>query len=245
MKFVIALLAFVLVAADPCMEYAPDTFEAIFVTTQGNFTISVTRDWAVNSADRLWSAMHCGHYSSDDFFWVVPGKFVQFGLSGNVTEDSSWSNLTSDVVAKSNLQGTVSFYVPSGFNTGSTELIINLADNTEYDALGYAPFGQLATSQDLSVVKKFYSGYGTQPDEQTIKTEGNSYLDSNFPLLDKTLGVDAKVSCARGTTQCSYVDGDDFAVQCCSSGENCITGVGCRCLKGEPCFPQPTHMPRY
>jgi len=233
------------VSADPCLEYAPDTFDAIFITSEGNFTVSVTRDWATNSADRLWSAMHCGHYSTDDFFWVEPNKYVQFGLSGNVTEDASWSNLTSDVVAKSNLVGTLSFVAPNGFNSGSTEIIINLADNTEYDALGYAPFGQLATSQDLAVVKKLYSGYGTQPDEQMIKTEGNAYLDSNFPLLDKTTGVDVKVYCARTSEYCNYVEGDDFAVQCCTSGEMCLEGVGCRCLKGEPCFPKATNLPRY
>jgi len=58
-------------AEDPCLEYAPDTFDAIFATSKGNFTISVTRDWAPNAADRLWSAMHCGHYAKDAFFLLI------------------------------------------------------------------------------------------------------------------------------------------------------------------------------
>jgi len=216
-------------ADDPCYEYSPDSFDAIFATTKGNFTISVTRDWAPNSADRFWSAMHCGHYGTDAFFWVEPKIKVQWGLSGNPSEDASWSNLTSDVLVKKNTAGYVSFYAPSGFNSGNTEIFVNLGTNPDYDQATLAPFG-LVNDTGLQVIQKFYSGYGTTPNDTDIRTQGTPYLQTNFPLLDTTSATDVHVYCARTAETCQYIDGDNYAVQCCTDGEQCITNVGCRCL---------------
>jgi len=232
----LAILLFVgsVIAQDPCQDFAPDTFTAIFSTTQGNFSIAVTRDWAVNSADRFWSALGCGHYNGDEFFWFDQGKYVVWGLSGVPSEDASWSPLVSDVMVQKNKQGYVSFYAPNGIDTGSTEIVVNLVDNPQFDTAIMAPFG-VVSIQDLQIIEKLYSGYGTQPDESMIKEQGNTYLQSNFPLLDKTKTTTATVHCAAGTKECNYEPGNPFAVECCTAGESCLAGVGCRCFGAPEC----------
>jgi len=204
-------------------------FDITFTTTQGNFTINVTRLWASNSADRFWSALECGHYTTDEFFWAVSGKYVQFGLSGNPDEDSQWSNVTfeSDIPLFNNTYGFVSFY-QDGLNTGTTIVVINIGNNTNFDALGMAPFGKISDT-DMKVVESLYTGYGTNPDQNMILSQGNPYLQSNFPKLDVNKGVTPSVSCSKGTKYCDYDPTNPFAIQCCTSGENCIAGVGCRC----------------
>jgi len=231
--FVLALVLGALAQAPaPCNEYAPDNFEIAFSTTKGNFTVVVDRDWASNSADRFWSALHCGHYTGDEFFYfeATTSKYVRWGLSGNTTDDNLWVNATfaSDMPTQTNDNGFVSFY-QDGLNTGSTQLIINLAPNPELDAALFAPFGQIS-STDMAVVNKLYSAYGTQPDPNLVLADGNSYLKQNFPLLDSTFGVFPTVHCTTKVAYCNFDTTDPFAVQCCSGGENCIMGVGCRCL---------------
>jgi len=184
-------------------------------------------------------------YSTDEFFWVEPKTKVQWGLSGNPAEDASWTPLTSDVLVQKNTAGYVSFYAPNGINSATTEIFVNLASNPDYDQQIMAPFG-LVSNTDLQVVQKFYSGYGTTPNETLIRTQGSPYLEANFPLLDATLATDVHVYCARTSETCQYIAGDNYAVQCCSGGESCITGVGCRCLDDNDvsCKPNPRNFPR-
>jgi len=107
-----------------------------------------------------------------------------------------------------------------------------------------APFG-LINSTGLQVVQKLYAGYGTAPNETLILQQGSSYLETNYPLLDKTTTTDVHVYCPRTEPTCAYIAGDNYAVQCCVGGENCIMGVGCRCLAGDlNCTANPRHLPR-
>jgi len=178
--------------------------------------------------------LSCGHYNTDEFFWVEAGQYVVWGLSGNPTEDASWSPLISDVMEQKNKQGYVSFYAPNGYNTGSTEIVVNLVDNPDFDTAGMAPFG-LVSINDLQVLEKLYSGYGTQPDEEMIKEQGNTYLQTNFPLLDTTVGTGVSVKCSIGTKECDYEPGNPYAIECCTTGESCLAGVGCRCYGAPEC----------
>jgi peptidyl-prolyl cis-trans isomerase A (cyclophilin A) len=36
----------------------------------------------------------------------------------------------------------------------------------------------------MNVVDKIYSGYGEKPDQNRMRTEGNAYLQKEFPRLD-------------------------------------------------------------
>ena len=76
----------------------------------------------------------------------------------------------------------------AGPNTRTTQLFINLVDNTNLDSMGFSPFGKV--TEGMEVVEKLYSGYGDGPprgqgpDQGQIRTKGNSYLEANFPRLD-------------------------------------------------------------
>jgi peptidyl-prolyl cis-trans isomerase A (cyclophilin A) len=72
----------------------------------------------------------------------------------------------------------------AGPNTRTTQVFINLKDNTNLDAKGFAPIGKVVTGMD--VVEKLYDGYGdtiTQL-QGRIENEGNAFLEKNYPNLD-------------------------------------------------------------
>jgi len=50
--------------------------------------------------------------------------------------------------------------------------------------MGFAPFGEVI--EGMNVVEKLYSVYGEAPSkqQQRIQTEGNKFLEANFPNLD-------------------------------------------------------------
>jgi peptidyl-prolyl cis-trans isomerase A (cyclophilin A) len=84
-------------------------------------------------------------------------------------------------VKHGNTRGSVSF-ASRGPNTRTTQLFINLRDNSAYDRLGFAPFAEVVTGMD--VVDSLYSGYEERPDQGLIDADGNAYLVREFPSLD-------------------------------------------------------------
>jgi peptidyl-prolyl cis-trans isomerase A (cyclophilin A) len=73
-------------------------------------------------------------------------------------------------------------------DTRTTQVFINLRNNSNLDAMGFAPFGQV--TRGMEVVDKIYTGYGEGaprgkgPDQARIQAEGNAYLVKSFPRLD-------------------------------------------------------------
>ena len=62
-------------------------------------------------------------------------------------------------------------------------MFINLVDNKFLDPQGFTPFGRVVSGMDV-VGNKLFSGYGEHSDKQTqILTEGNIWLEKNFPHL--------------------------------------------------------------
>jgi peptidyl-prolyl cis-trans isomerase A (cyclophilin A) len=162
---------------------APPTFRARFTTSKGPFVVEVHRDWAPNGADRFYELVKSGFFDQNRFFRVVPNFVVQWGIQGDPAVQANWRNKTipDDPVRESNHRGYITF-ATSGPNTRTTQLFINLADNPSLDAQGFAPFGLVITG--MNVVEGLYSGYGEMPDQNQIQTQGNAYLQSQFPQLD-------------------------------------------------------------
>ncbi len=79
--------------------------------------------------------------------------------------------------------GAVTF-ASAGPNTRTTQVFINLGDNSNLDQTGFAPFG--AVSSGMDVVDKLYSGYGDTPTAKQgeMETQGNAWLEKNYPKLD-------------------------------------------------------------
>ena len=140
-------------------EQAPAEYDAKFVTTKGDFTIHVTRAWAPLGADRFYNLVKNGFYTDAHFFRVLPGFVVQFGLNADPKVSGVWrnSNFKDDPVTQSNKPGSVPF-ATAGRDTRTTQVFINLGNNSNLDSMGFAPFGLVTDGMD--VVKKLHSGYG-------------------------------------------------------------------------------------
>ncbi|MGB8474926.1 MAG: peptidylprolyl isomerase [Candidatus Acidiferrum sp.] len=168
---------------------APATYQVKFITTKGDFVISVTRAWAPLGADRFYNLVRHHFYDNTSFFRVLKGFVVQWGLSAYPPVNAAWDHapIKDDPVVQSNLRGYVT-YAMGGPNTRTTQVFINLVDNTRLDPMGFAAFGQVTEGMD--VVDALYSGYGEGaphgqgPDQDTLEKLGKPYLEKQFPLLD-------------------------------------------------------------
>jgi peptidyl-prolyl cis-trans isomerase A (cyclophilin A) len=162
---------------------APEQYKAKFDTSKGAFVIEVKREWAPIGADRFYELVKSGFYNDARFFRVAPGFVIQWGIAGDPKLTSQWKDkiIPDDPVKASNLAGYVSF-ASRGPNTRTTQVFINLANNTQLDGMGFAVFGHV--SQGLDVVAHIYSGYGQQPEQPLIESQGNTYLQQSFPNLD-------------------------------------------------------------
>jgi peptidyl-prolyl cis-trans isomerase A (cyclophilin A) len=168
---------------------APDQFTIEFETTKGTFRALAKRSWAPQGVDRLHELVTTGFFDDVAFFRVLDGFVAQFGISGDPETGASWRDrpIEDDPVEASNTTGTISFAM-AGPGTRTTQLFINLADNTRLDDMGFAPIAEV--SEGMDVVKALHGGYGegaprgNGPDQGSIHSKGNSYLRESFPDLD-------------------------------------------------------------
>lgn len=164
-------------------EKAPETFQVLFNTSKGDFTVEVTRAWAPHGADRFYNLVKNGYYDNCRFFRVVKGFMVQFGINGDPKLNTVWraARFADDPGKESNTRGTITF-AHAGPNTRTTQLFINYADNTFLDPQGFPPFGRV--TQGMEVVDAINDEYSEKPDQRRIQLEGNDYLGATFPNLD-------------------------------------------------------------
>jgi peptidyl-prolyl cis-trans isomerase A (cyclophilin A) len=164
-------------------EQAPAMFEVAFDTSKGRFVVDVHREWAPIGADRFYNLVKSGFFDDVRFFRVIGGQLAQFGMHGDPAVQSAWRDavVEDDPVRHGNVRGSVSF-ASRGPNTRTTQLFINLRDNSAYDRLGFAPFAEVVSG--LDVVDSLYSAYEEGPDQGLIDAAGNAYLTREFPSLD-------------------------------------------------------------
>ena len=163
---------------------APASFKVKLTTTKGDIIVQVTRAWAPKGADRFYNLVKNGFFTDAAFFRYVSGFIVQFGIPADPKVASVWqsANITDDPVTQDNAPGTLVF-ATAGKDTRTTQLFINLADNTRgLGPQGFAPFGKV--TQGMDIVSKLYSGYGESPNQGLVQSQGKAYLDKNFPKLD-------------------------------------------------------------
>lgn len=170
---------------------APATYQVKFDTSKGPFIVEVHRDWAPNGADHLYTLVQEKFYDDVRFFRVIDGFMAQFGMNGDPEVNAKWSdqNIKDDPVKESNKRGFVSFAMTSAPNSRSTQLFVNYADrNSQLDSHGFAPIGKVI--EGMEVVDSLYSDYGegapsgNGPSQGRIASEGNAYLNKEFPKLD-------------------------------------------------------------
>jgi peptidyl-prolyl cis-trans isomerase A (cyclophilin A) len=174
---------------------APEVFLADFTTTKGHFVLEVHRSWAPNGVDRFYNLVKLGFYDDTRFFRAIPDFMVQFGISGDPQVAAKWehASIPDDPVTQSNLRGYVTFAQTGQPNSRSTQIFICYENHPRLDSSGFAPFAKVA--RGMEVVDAFYKGYGEGapsgqgPSQERIETEGNAYLDQEFPKLDRILSA--------------------------------------------------------
>jgi peptidyl-prolyl cis-trans isomerase A (cyclophilin A) len=175
-------------------EQAPAVFRVKFTTSKGDFVVEVTRAWSPRGADRFYNLVKYHFYDGAAFFRVLQGFVAQFGISTRPDVSRAWERATipDDPVTQSNTRGTLTF-ATAGPNSRTTQVFINLANNTSLDGMGFSPFGKVV--EGIEVPDKFYNEYGDAPpdghgpDQNRIQTEGKTYLDKAFSLLDTIRGA--------------------------------------------------------
>jgi peptidyl-prolyl cis-trans isomerase A (cyclophilin A) len=184
-------------APDP-KKPAPDSFRVAFQTSRGQFDVMARKAWAPIGVDRFYTLVQNKYFDDVRFFRVIRGFVAQFGMSGDPKVFDAWKRrcMADEQVQHSNARGTVSF-ARGGPGTRSVQLFVNLADNPVLDSLsgfGFPPIGEVVSGMD--VVDSLYSGYGDAaprsgpqygregPDQDSIATRGNAYLNAGWPKLD-------------------------------------------------------------
>ncbi len=179
----------------------PAQYQVEVETSRGKFLVEVHRDWAPAGADRLYQLVKSGYFDDSRFFRVRGGDIAQFGIPGVGTggppgAQPVWNGwryrpIADDSVRKKNERGTLAFAM-TGPNTRTTQLFVNLRDNSALDAQGFSPLGQVV--KGMEVLDRLYSGYGDDAGggmragrQDPMFQGGNSYLDASFPRLDKLI----------------------------------------------------------
>ncbi|TMM56295.1 peptidylprolyl isomerase [Maribacter algarum] len=195
-KLSIALLLTLIIGCSPAIfkskwtkEIAPKTYIARFETTKGIFDIEVKREWSPKAADRFYQLVKYKYFDDGVFYRVVPEFVAQFGNS-DTSATKAWNRLKipDEKVILGNEKGTLSF-ARGGKETRTTDLYINLQDNSRLDTLnyndvvGFPAFGKVI--QGMDVVSKIYSGYGGNSAQKTdvLYTNREKYFEE-FPKLD-------------------------------------------------------------
>jgi len=176
---------------------APATFRARFETSQGPFTVEVTRAWAPIGTDRFYNLVRARFFDRQKFFRVRARFIAQFGLHPEPSVIMAWKGraMPDDSARTSNTRGTLAYAMLTTPNTRTTQIYINLVDNSaQLDPQGFAPFGRIVDGID--VIDKLYAEYDERAgggmragNQGPIEREGNAWFERNFPKLDYIITV--------------------------------------------------------
>ena len=123
-----------------------------------------------------------GFYNDNAFFRTVPGFIVQWGINGDPKVNKDWSEITikDDPPKVSNKIGTVVFAQTGEPNSRTTQLFINLGDNSKsLDPQEFTPFGEVI--QGMDNVMNINMEYREQPDQGGDRGERELVPRRAFP----------------------------------------------------------------
>lgn len=170
-------------------EKSPETYSARFVTSKGDFEVTVSRNLSPRAADRMYQLLRHHVFDNALFYRVAPNFVAQFGSTDTVVTNQ-WNKykVPDEPVMKSNTRGTLSF-ARAGRESRGTQLYINLRDNPKLDTIryngvtGFPVFGVVTKGMD--VVDSLFSGYGDSifKDFDSLSPNRRLFL-KKYPRLD-------------------------------------------------------------
>ena len=187
------------IAAPSDPAAAPETFQVRFTVSSSppsTIVLNVTRSLAPIGVDHFYSLLNLlppsdgeplSFYDNNSFFRVVPDFVVQFGINGIPKMNAEFGQLTipDDPVVGSNTYGTVS-YATAGANTRTTQLFVNLADNSRLDASGFSPFAVVVEGMDFFVNAVFNPtpNDSNGVDQDKLAILGNEWVEKQYPGIE-------------------------------------------------------------
>lgn len=166
---------------------APAEFRVRFETTRGPFDVRCMRAWAPHGVDRFHHLVRIGFFSDIAVFRMVAGFVAQFGIHGDPRVSAAWKDaeIPVDTVERRNTAGTISFAMAARPTSRTTQIFVNLADNSRLDEMGFAPICEVI-APGLDTVSSLFSGYAEKVSREQgrIQREGNAFLRKEFPDLD-------------------------------------------------------------
>lgn len=152
--------------------------------SNGTIVVELHPEWAPIGVRRFKRAVEEGVYDEARFFRVIPGFVVQFGIPGDPEIAQKWmdNGIQDEPVLESNARGTLTFAKSSAPNSRTTQMFINLGDNTNLDRMGFSAIGKVV--KGMEIVDAITPEYGESPDQGMIQSRGNAYLKEYFPNLD-------------------------------------------------------------
>jgi cyclophilin family peptidyl-prolyl cis-trans isomerase len=149
-------------------------------------------EWAPLGAARFREMVEGGFYDEANgggikMFRVIPGFMAQFGIHGDPAAAKTWADrpIQDDPVKQSNTEGMVSF-ATSGLHSRTTQIFVNYSGNQRLDGMGFAPFAKVI--KGMSAVSCAFP-VGEKPSQGLIQSQGNAYLDREFPELTYIAGA--------------------------------------------------------
>ena len=182
----------------PADAIAPDSFDVELVTTRGTMVVRAYRAWAPHGVDRFHALVRSRFLQDVAFHRTMRNFVAQFGIHGDTAVSRAWSDRTipDDTVLAKNERGTIAF-ARGGRNSRGTQLFFNLVSNSPrldtLNGFGFPPIGRIV--QGVEVLDSLYWQYtGTRggqtypgPSQDSIRRQGNAYLQRRFPSLDYIL----------------------------------------------------------
>jgi len=166
-----------------------------------SFVIEVYPDWAPLGAARFREIIEENIWKNGRFYRVMPSTLVEWGIPGNIDVAAVWKEkrIRDDPPFMYNKFGTVSFQTQGEMNSRTTQVFVNLRDNSEFGGKNLfktlIPFGKIVDG--IEVFANLYRGYGEKPNKEVIQSHGNKYLKTQFPNLSYI-------------TDASFVEEDDI-----------------------------------
>lgn len=156
--------------------------------TTGSVIIQMRPDWARIGAEHFEELVQNGVYDQCRFFRVFLDFIVQFGIPADPEVQKEWSEdvLQDEPVLHSNRRGTMTF-ASAGPNTRTTQVFINLDDNTFLDKEVFAPFAEVVSGMEYLYL--INNEYRERPDQYEIQYKGNAYLDQYYPNLSYVVTI--------------------------------------------------------
>ncbi len=167
-------------------------------------TIEIFREWAPYGADRIFSLVADRYFNNAAFYRVVPDFVIQFGIAAEPEETSKWNTgIKDDPVKLSNLPWTVSYAMEMNDDgqvvpqSRTTNIFVNLVNNSRLDAMGFAPFGRVISGFDtLTNITNPTPGDAGGMNQTEYELKGNAWALQAFPNVS--------------IVTCAHLDADPF-----------------------------------